>query len=254
MLNHGAIRAIHLGEMMKTVILAGGRGTRLSEKTRLIPKPMVPIGDDKPILWHIMKIYSTQGFTDFVVALGYLGNVIREYFERENPLPGCNLEFVDTGLDTNTGGRLKMLKEKGYLNDTFQMTYGDGLARIDLASLVAYHKSHGKLATVTAVRLPRFGVLNLKKESNLNRVESFQEKRLESSPLINGGFMVLDIAALDYVKDDEPFETTPLQKLAEDGQLYAYINEDYWQCMDNLHDHELLEQEWATGKAKWKIW
>jgi glucose-1-phosphate cytidylyltransferase len=242
---------------MKVVILAGGYGTRLSEITSTIPKPMVDIAG-KPLLWYIMNIYSSQGFNDFVIACGYKGDKIKEYFSNlsnttddftidmakgtkdvvKEKTPDWKVTVVDTGLDTLTGGRLKKVAE--YISeDTFMLTYGDGVADININGLLRFHRSHGKKATITAVRMPRFGVLQIE---NDGRVSSFQEKRLEHSPLINGGFMVLSKSVLDYIDNDHtPLESLPMQKLSEDEELYAYVHNGFWKCVDTLRDKQELE-------------
>ena len=243
---------------MKVVILAGGYGTRLSEITSTIPKPMVDIAG-KPLLWYIMNIYSSQGFNDFVIACGYKGDKIKEYFSNlsnttddftidmakgtkdvvKEKTPDWKVTVVDTGLDTLTGGRLKKVAE--YISeDIFMLTYGDGVADININGLLRFHRSHGKKATITAVRMPRFGVLQIE---NDGRVSSFQEKRLEHSPLINGGFMVLSKSVLDYIDNDHtPLESLPMQKLSEDEELYAYVHNGFWKCVDTLRDKQELEE------------
>jgi glucose-1-phosphate cytidylyltransferase len=255
---------------MKVVILAGGLGTRLSEETVIKPKPMVEIGS-KPILWHIMKIYERWGFEDFVVCLGYKGYIIKEFFAnylvhrsditidlRTNSslLHGNSTEpwrvtLIDTGDKTMTGGRI--LRIKSYLeNQTFMLTYGDGVADINIGRLLAFHKSHGKLATVTAVRPPsRFGGMSI--ENGL--VSDFIEKPQIGEGWINGGFFVLEPAVLDYIEGDSmPFEREPLERLAREGQLAAYKHEGFWQCMDTLRDVTLLNELWESGRCPWKVW
>jgi glucose-1-phosphate cytidylyltransferase len=255
---------------MKVVILAGGFGTRLSEETVNIPKPMVNIGE-KPILWHIMKIYSHYGYNDFVICLGYKGYIIKEYFmnyfmhmsditvdltdggikvhnsEAEN----WKITLVDTGLNTMTGGRIKRVKE--YLNDeTFMLTYGDGVADVNIKELVEYHKKHGKLATLTSVQPSgRFGALTMKE----GKVESFVEKPAGDGAWINGGFFVLEPGVLDYITDDTTiWEREPLEKLSKDGELYAFKHKDFWKPMDTLRDKNELEKLWQEGTSPWKIW
>ena len=255
---------------MKTVILAGGFGTRLQEETTLKPKPMVEIGG-KPILWHIMKIYAAYGYKEFMIALGYKGEMVKEFFlsyyyhnhdisisladgdvqvhqgEREDWM----IHLVDTGSLTQTGGRVKRLSS--WLgNETFMMTYGDGVSTVNIQQLLAFHRQHGKLATVTAVRPPaRFGGLNF--EGDL--VSRFAEKPQVGEGWINGGFFVLEPDVLDYIPGDgTPFEAEPLEHLARDGQLVAYKHGDFWQCMDTLRDVRLLESLWESGKAPWKVW
>ena len=253
---------------MKVVILGGGLGTRLSEDTSVIPKPMVKIGE-KPIIWHIMKIYSTQGYNDFIICLGHKGDKIKEYFLglysdptkytinvaletveiRSKDPSDWRILLVDTGELTMTGGRLKRVKE--YIDgDIFMMTYGDGIANIDLKKLMEFHKNHGKKATVTAVKPPpRFGTLNIAPDG---RVEGFQEKK--HHPWINGGFFVLSKSVLDYIDDDStPFEGKPIWRLIEEGELFSYLHEGFWRCMDTLSDKHALEEIWVKD-APWKIW
>ena len=255
---------------MKTVILAGGFGTRLSEETDRIPKPMVEIGG-RPLLWHIMKIYSAFGINDFVVCLGYKGYVIKEYFNNyflhmsdvtldlkhnrmevhQNQVEPWRITLTDTGPETMTGGRLKRVRahvEEG----TFCFTYGDGVADVDIEKLIAFHRSHGKLATVTAITPPgRFGVLEL----NDRRVAGFSEKTDTQNTVINGGFFVLEPGALDYIRGDGTiWEQEPLERLAKDRQLMAYHHQGFWQAVDTLRDKRLLEDIWAGGKAPWKVW
>ncbi len=252
---------------MKTVILAGGLGTRLQEETTLKPKPMVEIGG-RPMLWHVMGCYARHDFKEFVVALGYKGEVIKHYFlnyynlqssltvdlsrgevqvhdgEREDWL----VHLVDTGTDTQTGGRLKRLAP--WVSDgTFLMTYGDGVADVDVGKLVAFHRRHGKLATITAVRPPgRFGALGF--EGDL--VTHFAEKPQTGEGWINGGFFVLEPGALAYIDGDQTlWEKEPLERLARDGQLAAYHHEGFWQCMDTLRDVRYLDSLWESGQAPW---
>lgn len=255
---------------MKTVILAGGQGTRLQEETSVRPKPMVEIGG-RPILWHIMKTYAAHGYGEFVIALGYKGEVIKRYFldyhnvrssftihlsdgrvevqdgEREDWI----VHLIDTGDKTETGGRIKRLgPHLGH--DTFMMTYGDGVANLDVRALVAFHRERGRLATVTAVRPPaRFGGLTFSGDI----VHRFTEKPQVGEGWINGGYFVLEPAVLDYIDgDDTIFERGPLERLAEEGQLAAYQHDDFWQSMDTLRDVRLLEGLWRIGEAPWKIW
>ena len=255
---------------MRTVLLAGGVGTRLSEETVVRPKPMVEIGD-KPILWHIMSIYAHHGFSEFLVALGYKGEFIRDYFlsyyERTNDItvhlatgersvhterqPDWRIHLVDTGNDTMTGGRIKRLSS--WVKDgTFMATYGDGVGDVDIAALVAYHKSHGKLATVTAVRPPaRFGEMIL----DDGQVARFSEKPQTGEGWINGGFFVFEPEVLDYIAgDDTPLERAPLEALAQDNQLMAFKHPGFWQPMDTLREKQILNELWASGRAPWKDW
>ena len=257
---------------MKVVILAGGLGTRLAEETQVRPKPMAEIGEH-PILWHIMKLYGEQGFTEFVVCLGYKGYVVKEYFANyflhncdvTLDLRGQGLEvhegavepwlvtLVDTGPDTQTGGRVKRVAR--YLGgESFLMTYGDGLADVDLRALVAFHEEHGRLATVTAVQPPgRFGALDLDPDGS--SVRSFVEKPRGDGAWMNGGFFVLEPGVLDYIAGDETlFEQEPLERLAADGQLGAYRHRGFWQPMDTLRDKRRLEELWESGAAPWKLW
>jgi glucose-1-phosphate cytidylyltransferase len=255
---------------MKTVILAGGRGTRLLEETALRPKPMVEIGG-KPLLWHIMHIYASHDYKDFLVACGYRGEMIKEYFRnvyvhtndyvidlRDGSINVQNggvidwrVGVIDTGLDTMTGGRVRRLRS--WLGDeTFMVTYGDGVGSVDISALVRFHRSHGRIATVTAVRPPaRFGALNL----SGSEVASFSEKSQLNEGWINGGFFVFEPRVLDYLDgDDCILEREPLERLACDRQLMAFKHEGFWQPMDTLREKELLESLWATGRAPWKTW
>lgn len=232
---------------MKTAILAGGRGTRLGSVTRRMPKPMVEIGG-QPILWHLMHHYVAFGMRDFVVALGYLGECIRAWAERDIGSIDCNVDLVDTGLDTATGGRIKRLAPH-IGTETFMLTWGDGLSDVDLSNLLAFHRSHGRLATVTAVQPPsRFGQLTL----NCDQVVGFQEKPKKSSVWINGAFFVLEPAVFDYIAgDDTAWEREPMERLAADGQLMAWRHEGFWQCMDTIEERDSLERLWSTGQAPW---
>lgn len=252
---------------ISVVILCGGLGTRLSEETQVRPKPMVEVGG-RPILWHIMNIYGRHGFASFVLALGYKGEVIKDYFinyharqsdltvrlsngeiRYDNPTAeNWQVSLVDTGANSMTGGRL--LRLKGRLTETFMLTYGDGVSDINLTELLAYHRSHGRLATVTAVRPPaRFGDLVIDE----GQVTRFQEKPQAGSGWINGGFFVFEPAVLDFLTDDNTIlERTPLERLAAENQLMAYQHNGYWQSMDTLRDKLALEEQWASGKAPWK--
>ncbi len=257
---------------MKVVILAGGYGTRISEESHLKPKPMIEIGE-KPILWHIMKHYSHYGFSEFIICLGYKGNLIKEYFANYF-LYGADVTFdmrygnnmqvhtnmsepwkvtlVNTGLDTMTGGRLKRVKD--YLqNDTFMLTYGDGVSDVNITELLEYHKTHGKLATVTAVQPGgRYGVLGVNEDAT---VLEFIEKPNTLDVWINGGFFVLEPKVIDYLEGDNTvFEQGPLSALAKEGQISAFKHAGFWQCMDNQRDKHQLEKLWESGKAPWKVW
>lgn len=255
---------------MKVGILAGGLGTRISEETETKPKPMVEIGG-RPILWHIMMHYSQYGFKDFAIALGYKGEVIKKYIVdycslnsnltvnvktgivemHEGSKPDWTVDLVDTGLYTNTGGRIKRLAP--YMgNETFMLTWGDGVSDINLHELLAFHRAHGKLATLTAVRPPaRFGHL----EIDCDQIIEFSEKPQTKEGWINGAFFVLEPGVFDYIDgDDTQWEKAPLERLARDGQLMAYRHDSFWQCMDTLRDKRLLENLWATGQAPWKTW
>ena len=255
---------------MKAVILAGGLGTRITEETVRIPKPMVEIGG-RPILWHIMKIYSHYGVTDFVICAGYKGYVIKEYF-RNYFLHMCDITFdirnnavevhqnaaepwrvtvVDTGASTMTGGRLK--KVARYVGDaTFCVTYGDGLSDINVADLIRFHQSHGKLATVTAITPPgRFGALEICRE----QVHRVREKPERTDSPINGGFFVLEPGALSFIDGDSTsWEREPMARLAAAGELMAYSHTGFWQPMDTLREKQLIEELWESGAAPWKVW
>ncbi|NOT13860.1 MAG: glucose-1-phosphate cytidylyltransferase [Methylococcaceae bacterium] len=256
---------------MKAVILAGGLGTRISEETHLKPKPMIEIGG-KPILWHIMKLYSAHGIHDFVVCCGYKGYVIKEYFanyflhmsdvtfdivNNEMQVHQRNAEpwrvtLVDTGDETLTGGRLKRVADYVKDEDIFCFTYGDGLADVDLSALIKFHREHDKLATVTAVQPPgRYGALNMQG----NSVEGFIEKPKGDGGWINGGYFVLSPKCLNYISGDQSsWEGEPLAKLATNGQLMAFEHSGFWQPMDTLRDKNQLEDLWQNGKAPWKVW
>lgn len=257
---------------MKAVILAGGFGTRISEESRFKPKPMIEIGG-MPVLWHIMKSYSNYGVNEFIVCAGYKQHIIKEWFAdyflhtsditfdftqddkiivHNKRAEQWKVTVVDTGLNTMTGGRLKRVRK--YIGDEpFFMTYGDGVADVDIDKLLAFHKNHGRLATMTAVKPNgRFGVLDL---SDIDEIKAFREKSAADSGWINAGFMVLSPDVLDYVKDDTiMFEREPLEKLAQEGQLMCYKHDGFWQCMDTLRDKEKLEDLWNDNIAPWKVW
>ena len=233
---------------MKAVILAGGYGTRFGEETHLKPKPMIEIGG-KPILWHILKIYSAYKINEFVICCGYKGNVIKEYFSKfDSGL--LNIELVDTGIDTMTGGRIKRIQN--HIDDTFCLTYGDGLSDVDINSLISFHEEKKSLATLTASHPPgRFGVLNLSGDY----VSEFHEKLVMKSSWINGGFFVFEPEIFDYLQDDSTvLERTPLEDLAKEQKLTAFKHDGFWHPMDTLRDKKQLEKLWTSGKAPWKIW
>ncbi|RDV13702.1 glucose-1-phosphate cytidylyltransferase [Pontibacter diazotrophicus] len=258
---------------MKAVILAGGYGTRISEESGIRPKPMVEVGG-KPILWHIMKIYSHHGIDDFIICCGYKGHVIKEYFSNyclynsdvtfdmrnnsmkvhQNNTESWRVTLVDTGEGTMTGGRLKRVKD--YIGDeTFCMTYGDGVSDVDITSLINFHKEQGRLATLTAVQQPgRFGAFNL--AGGVSQVNQFQEKPNGGDmPWINGGFFVLEPGVIDYIDDDSTtWERDPLEKLAKEGELSAFRHAGFWQPMDTLRDKTVLDDLWQSGKAPWNVW
>ena len=257
---------------MKAVILCGGFGTRLSEETVLRPKPMVEIGG-RPILWHIMNIFAVHGVEEFLIALGYKGEMIKEYFldfyainndisidlssgattiHSNGKQLNWKIHLVDTGLHTQTGGRLKRLQNWLANEKTFFFTYGDGVADVDIGSLLEFHKSHGKLATVTTVRSPaRFGRVIFEED----QVTEFFEKPDTGEGWINGGFFVLDYGAIDYVDNDETiWERDSVERLARDGQMTGYRHSGFWSCMDTLREMNFLEELWSSGKAPWKIW
>lgn len=255
---------------MKVIILSGGLGTRLSEETITRPKPMVEIGE-KPILWHIMNIYASYGFKDFLVACGYKGEMIKAYFHdffirnsdhiidlRDGSRQVINANgvdwrvgVIDTGLETQTGGRILRLK-KWISDNTFMVTYGDGLGDVDIRALAEFHRAHGRLATITAVRPPaRFGGLNLDGEE----VHKFSEKPQVGEGWINGGFFVFELGVFDYLKDDQTIlEREPLERLAADKQLMAFRHARFWQPMDTIREKQILESLWYSGKAPWKTW
>ncbi len=255
---------------MKVIILAGGMGSRLSEETDVRPKPMVKIGG-KPILWHIMKIYSYYGFNDFIVLLGYKGHMIKEYFANyfmyqsdltidlsnnemtihKNTCDPWKVTLLDTGIDTMTGGRIKRVRE--HTDGAFMLTYGDGVADINLKEVLNFHKSHGKAATMTSIQPEgKYGSVNI---SDNNCIDNFVEKPLGDGYWINGGFLICEPKVFDYIESDETvFEQGPLEKLAKDRELYAYRHKGFWKCMDTLRDKISLNHLWETGQAKWKVW
>jgi len=255
---------------MKVVILAGGFGTRISEESHLKPKPMIEIGG-RPLLWHIMKIYSHYGLHDFIICLGYKGYIIKEYFanyflhmsdvtfdmksnkmevHQQNAEP-WRVTLIDTGDNSMTGGRLKRISQ--YLNDDdFCFTYGDGVSDVNIKDLINFHKKEKRLATLTAVQPPgRFGVIDI----NAHKVERFLEKPAGDNNWINGGFFVLNKKVIEYINDDKTiWERQPMEKLAKEDKFSAYIHNGFWQCMDTLRDKIKLEELWETGKAPWKVW
>lgn len=256
---------------MKVVILAGGFGTRISEESHLRPKPMIEIGE-RPILWHIMKIYSHYGFNEFIICLGYKSYVIKEFFAdyylhtsdvtfdlsknemivHNNYSEPWKVTLVDTGLNTMTGGRIKRVKD--YIGDEpFMLTYGDGVSDVNIHELLDFHEKHGKIATLTAIHLGgRFGVIDIDKN---NSIFGFAEKSKEAGGLINGGFMVMNPEVFDYIDGDETvFEKEPLENLASEGELKAYRHDGFWQCMDTQRDKHLLEELWSKKEAPWHIW
>jgi len=257
---------------MQVVILAGGFGTRISEESQARPKPMIEIGQ-MPILWHIMKIYFAQGFDDFIICCGYKQHMIKKFFSdyymyrcdvtysfinghkteiRSDSVEPWRVTLVDTGLNTMTGGRIKRIQE--YITeDTFMLTYGDGVSNVDLRKLLAYHYSHQKLGTLTAIRVgQRFGVLGVGEN---DEVQSFREKSDFDESMINGGFMVMNTKIFDYIEGDTTvFEKDPLERIASEGQLMAYRHDGYWKCMDTQRDMEELQKQWESEKAPWKIW
>jgi len=232
----------------KGIILAGGHGTRMSEESNIIPKPLIEIGG-KPILWHIMKIYSAYKIDDFIICLGYKGEKIKEYFEQfDSKL--WNIQLIDTGLDTMTGGRLKRIQDK--IDNTFCMTYGDGVSDVNLNNLVTFHKEKKSLATLTAIHPPeRFGVLNLSGDY----VTEFHEKHTGESSWINGGFFVFEPEIFDYLQNDSTvLERAPLETLAKEQKLSAFKHNGFWHPMDTLRDKKHLEDLWTSEKAPWKTW
>lgn len=258
--------------MMKVVILAGGMGTRISEESHLRPKPMIEIGE-KPILWHIMKIYSSFGFNDFIICCGYKGHMIKEYFMNyyihqsdvtfnlkdntttihQNASEPWNVTLVNTGLYTTTGGRIKLIKE--YVgNSAFMMTYGDGVADIDIQKLLEFHKEHRKIATITSTRpAGRFGAIQI--NDNSGQVLSFKEKAIQDQAWVNAGFAVFNSEIFDYLGNGESMlETTPYEQLANDGEMVAYKHNGFWSPMDTIRDKNYLEELWNHNQAPWKMW
>lgn len=256
---------------MKAVILAGGFGTRISEESHLKPKPMIEIGGS-PILWHIMKIYSFYGINEFIICAGYKQQKIKEYFSdyylhrsdvtfdftdggavtvHNNISEPWKVTIVDTGYDTMTGGRIKRIAS--YIDGTFLLTYGDGVADVNIHQLIQYHKQKKKILTVTAINIgQRFGVLGLDDKGDVSR---FHEKRSEDGNLINGGFMVVEPAIFNYINGDSvPLEKEPFEKLVEEGKVAGFRHKGFWQCMDTQRDKEKLEQLWNDNKAPWKVW
>lgn len=257
---------------MKVVILAGGFGTRISEESHLRPKPMIEIGE-MPILWHIMKSYSYYGFNEFVICCGYKAYMIKEYFSdyylhrsditfdftaenkmeiHSNFAEPWKVTLVDTGLDTMTGGRVKRI-QKYIGNETFMLTYGDGVSDVNIKELVDFHYEHGKIATMTAINVgQRFGVLDIDSNNNIN---AFREKSDSDGSMINGGFMVLEPQIFEYIEGDSTiFEKAPLETVAKIGELVAYKHKGFWQCMDTQRDKNQLEELWESGKAPWRKW
>jgi glucose-1-phosphate cytidylyltransferase len=257
---------------MKILILAGGFGTRLAEETQIIPKPMIEIGG-KPILWHIMKLYSFYGFNEFVILLGYKGYIIKEYFANyflhqsdvtieisKNKMKVHNnlsepwvVTLIDTGMNTMTGGRIS--KAKNYVNnETFMLTYGDGVADVNIEKLVLFHRSHGRLATVTSVQ-PE-GCYGLISAHDSGKVECFVEKPANDGSWINAGFFVCEPGIFDYLRDGDAtiFEREPIENLSRDGEIFAYKHRGFWKCMDTLRDMQQLNQMWKDGNSKWKLW
>jgi len=257
---------------MKTVILAGGFGTRISEESAVRPKPMVEIGGH-PILWHIMKLYSAHGINDFIICCGYKGYMIKEYFSKywlhmsdvtfdlknngikvhQNNVEPWKVTLIDTGEATMTGGRIKRVKD--YIgNESFCLTYGDGVASLNISELIKFHLEQKTLTTLTAVQAPgRFGALTLKRDEDT--ITTFREKPLGDGAWINGGFFVCEPAAIDYISDDSTvWEQEPLQNLARDGMLSAFKHDGFWHPMDTLRDKNVLDELWQSGKALWKVW
>jgi len=262
---------VYFNEGMKTIILCGGKGSRLAEETYVRPKPMIPIGG-RPILWHIMSTYGSYGFNDFILALGYKADFIKEYFlnyatvnsdfrvnlgtgeitPKKRQPRNWNVDLIDTGQETMTGGRLLRLKEELASEPMFMLTYGDGVADVDIKKLVEFHKSHGKIATVTAVKpSARFGGMSFEGD----QVADFREKPQSGEGWINGGFFVFSPKIFSYLEDDASIlERAPLEQLTKSGELMAFRHDGFWQCMDTIRDHERLEEIWKSGDAPWKKW
>jgi glucose-1-phosphate cytidylyltransferase len=259
-------------QKMKAVILAGGYGSRISEESGVKPKPMVEVGG-RPILWHILKIYSTHGINDFIICLGYKGHLIKDYFAsyylhssnvtfdmqrdemlvHQNHVEPWRVTLVDTGEKTMTGGRLRRIRE--YIgNETFCMTYGDGVSDVDLRALIAFHRAHGAWATLTAAQPPgRFGAFSL--AADQDRIETFKEKPAGDGAWVNSGFFVLEPRVIEYISgDDTVWEKEPLERLAQDRRLAAYRHHGFWQAMDTLRDKNVLEDHWRGGNPPWKVW
>ncbi len=256
---------------MKVVVLAGGFGTRISEESHLKPKPMIEIGE-RPLLWHIMKLYSYYGYNDFIICAGYKQHIIKEWFadyylynaDVTFDLQSNNMEIhsnysepwkitvVDTGLNTKTGGRIKRI-QKFVENETFMLTYGDGVSDVNIAELIKFHKQHGKYCTLTTTNIgQRFGVLEIDEN---RQVGGFREKNVADGSMVNAGFMVCEPEVFSYINNDQTvFEKEPLEKLSYDGELMAYIHKGFWQCMDHQREKEKLETLWESGEAPWKVW
>lgn len=256
---------------MKVVLLAGGMGTRISEESHLKPKPMIEIGD-YPILWHIMKIYSSYGFNDFIICCGYKGHMIKEYFMNyymhasditidlkdnattvhENVAEPWKITLVDTGLHTPTAGRV--LKVKKYIGDEpFMLTYGDGVSNVDIKKLLEFHHSHGKIATITAAKpTGRWGTIQI--DEDTQSVNAFREKSQEDQAWVNTGFAVFNKEVFDYLEEDKMLEDTPYERLSEEGQMVAFKHTGFWAPMDTMRDKDYLEQQWSSGHAPWKLW
>jgi glucose-1-phosphate cytidylyltransferase len=231
---------------MKTVILCGGRGTRLGEHGATVPKALIEIGG-RPVLWHLLNIYDHYGLAEIILCLGFLGDAIKEYFLDDHR----QITFVDTGLDTNTGGRINRIEKYLGGDETFCVTYGDGLADIDLPALISFHHQHGKIATLTAVHpLSNFGLIKIDED---NRVIEFEEKPVIKD-WVNGGFFVFDRRIFDYLDDDSVLEGEPMERLARAGELKAYRHTGFWKCMDTYKDNIEFNQLWDAGQAGWKVW